>query len=116
MDVHLNAKIKETNYGTIIALSGQLTSTNCRKANFFFREVLTENVRRIALDLNDLEYLDSSGLRELSTFIKLLNEKSITLYAFGMNEDVYDILDMIQLEGEIKLCKENDFKISSDVA
>jgi anti-anti-sigma factor len=107
----LHAEVRERNYGTIIIIKGHFSRTTYKKASFLFKEVLTENISNFALDLSKLEYIDAQGLSVISQFSDKLKKKGITLYAYGMNNEIYDILEVVDLAGGIKLVKsQKDFR------
>ena len=105
MESFLKAEIREKTYGTIIVLSGKLCRTTYQKLDFLFKELVIEKNMNFALDLSGIDYLDSKGLNVLTKLSASLNRKGIPLYAFGMNNDVYDILDFVDSAVVIKLLK-----------
>ncbi|MFC1584471.1 STAS domain-containing protein [Fibrobacterota bacterium] len=106
MEVFLQSEIKEREQGTVLVLSGHLTRATCRKMSFLFKELLTEQ-EYIALDLSGLLYLDAKGLELISNLLGKLKKKHIDLYAFGMNNEIHDILSVVDSTRGIKLV-END--------
>ena len=111
MNQFLHAEIKEKKYGTIIALSGILSRATHKKLSFIFKEVVTDDLQHFALDLSKLEYMDAKGLEVIAGFLDVLKKKKIIMYAFGMNIEIYDILDMVDSARGITLVKsEKEFR------
>ena len=105
MKVFLRITIREKKCGTIICLKGHLTAATSRKSELLLNELITDESRSFALDLTHLTNMDGKGLNVISDFLNLLSKKDISLYAFGMNDEIYDILNLVDIGKGIKLLK-----------
>jgi anti-anti-sigma factor len=110
----LQTEINEKKYGTILALRGSLCRATHKKLDFILKEVLVDKDLRFALDLKGLEHIDAKGLSIITRFSALLNKKGGALYAFGMSNDIFNILDFVDTAVAIKMVKsEKEFRNST---
>jgi anti-anti-sigma factor len=58
-------------------------------------ETAAEQQERLVLDMGDLEFLDSTGVRSLITLKQDLLGKGCTLSIVGLRQDILDILDIL---------------------
>jgi len=103
MNNGLRVTIEEKGNGTIIIVIGQLTRATFKKLEYLFNELIFDNISYCALNLKDLTYVDAKGLEVISKFMTTLSNKRISLFAFGMNTDIFDILDSVDFAQGLKL-------------
>ncbi len=88
---------------TIVSLTGELDIANVEEFNQIFNQILDSAPKKLEVDLKDLEFIDSTGVRSLMTLIKGANQKNIDVVITRINEMVYEVLEttgMIQLFGK----------------
>ncbi|MDR0988322.1 MAG: STAS domain-containing protein [Prevotellaceae bacterium] len=78
---------------TIIKVSGRLDTVN---APLFGEKIapVTESMKDVVVDCNELEYVASSGLRQLLTLQKMANQKKAKLVFRSVKPDIKNIFDM----------------------
>jgi anti-anti-sigma factor len=78
----------------IVKLSGRLDGSNADAASERFADILNRGVSRLALDLTDLEYISSAGLRVLLTVVKRLQQVQGKMTVFGLNGGVLAVFSV----------------------
>jgi anti-anti-sigma factor len=82
-----------------VQLSGQIVRENQLELRNVLESLGGPNVRAVALDLNALDYIDSSGLGTCAAARKSLREKGVTrMVAFGASPSVQKMWRLIRLD------------------
>jgi anti-anti-sigma factor len=91
IDIHTTADI------TILRPYEDIKSSTIQ----YIREVLKQLIRdaqcRIAIDLQHVNFIDSSGLSLLLHFEKIFKENSGFIFLYNYSHDVKEILDIIEI-------------------
>ena len=100
--INLNSKIVK------IAFSGEITLDN----SLIFKEeiknyIVDKGIYFLIIDLNEVEFIDSSGLGMLISFFKEINEKKGQLVYIGIHDYVAKIIDLVQL-GQVFIIKDDE--------
>ena len=100
--INLNSKIVK------IAFSGEITLDN----SLIFKEeiknyLVDKGIYFWIIDLNEVEFIDSSGLGMLISFFKEINEKKGQLVYIGIHDYVAKIIDLVQL-GQVFIIKDDE--------
>jgi anti-anti-sigma factor len=100
--INLNSKIVK------IAFSGEITLDN----SLIFKEeiknyLVDKGIYFLIIDLNEVEFIDSSGLGMLISFFKEINEKKGQLVYIGIHDYVAKIIDLVQL-GQVFIIKDDE--------
>jgi anti-sigma B factor antagonist len=89
----------------VLELDGTLNAGSADEVKGHFREVVGNGIRRVVLDLEDVPFIDSSGLAALVSGLKTLNEEkgalklaslqsqADLLFKLTMFDKVFDIHD-----------------------
>lgn len=100
----MSLKIEKKNEGTkdIVILSGRLDTTTAPELETFTEKELTDT-QELVLDLAELEYISSAGLRVLLKMQKFMNKKgSMKLIHVGeVIKEVFEItgfMDFLTIE------------------
>ena len=72
----------------------------------FFGEITLDN-SLILSDLNEVDFIDSSGLGILISFFKQINEKKGQLVYIGIHDYVAKLIDLVQL-GQVFIIKKDE--------
>ena len=98
--------VKTVNDGnTQLSLVGRLDTTTAPELNEVLKELFSENVKNIVMDLEQLEYISSAGLRELLFAQKSVGEDGKLVIKNANNEimEVFEITgfsDILTIEKE----------------
>ena len=100
--INLNSKIVK------IAFSGEITLDN----SLIFKEeiknyLVDKGIYFLIIDLNEVEFIDSSCLGMLISFFKEINEKKGQLVYIGIHDYVAKIIDLVQL-GQVFIIKDDE--------
>ncbi|MBR1828400.1 MAG: STAS domain-containing protein [Atopobiaceae bacterium] len=87
-----------------IAVSGKLTVATSPELEKAIQE-LPGTVSNIDIDLTDLEYISSAGLRVLVSAQKLTTQRDGTLRLLHPTQDVYEVFEMTGLSEVITIVK-----------
>ncbi len=98
MDVKL---ISRGNEGELL-LSGDLDTKTARDADALFSQ-MADRFKNIILNMNDLEYVSSAGLRCIRNLYIKLNQKDGKLLLTGVNENVMEVFEMTGLAGLLNI-------------
>jgi len=78
----------------IIQLLGRLDEIAISEVDGFFSNLLTQGVSRLLLDLSQVEYISSSGLRVLLMLSKALKEPEGALKLAGLSPFVAEVFEI----------------------
>jgi anti-sigma B factor antagonist len=92
----------------IIELNGRLDALMAEKADKYFNETVSKNNRDILLDLKNLSYINSTGLRIFIIAFKKQKEKSRRLMVCNMQKKIKEVFQHSGFDNffEIELTKE----------
>ena len=88
----MQTSLKRDNSTLIITVSGRVDTTSAPELEKFILDN-TEGVTDLVLDLADMPYTSSAGLRVLLKAQKLMNSQG-SMKLINVQEDVMEVLDM----------------------
>ena len=88
----LNIEKKQDGKNLTVALSGRLDTVTAPELESELASAL-EDVENLVIDMKDLEYISSAGLRVLLTAQKTMNQKG-SMKLINVNETVMEIFDV----------------------
>lgn len=88
----------DRNNAIVLELSGRLDSVGASELEESLARACEGASRAVVLDMSDVGYVNSSGLRVLARFLKLSQEKNCDLRLFGMTDNVDRALEMVGLD------------------
>jgi anti-anti-sigma factor len=92
----------------IVKLSGRLDSNTAPPAEESFTRLLAGGPLRLAIDMSNLEYISSAGLRVLLVVAKKLQQAKGKVVLFGL---VHNVREVFQISGFDRI-----FTIQPDIA
>lgn len=81
----------------IVSLTGEVdmrTSPELREA---LQEISKEQVAKVAINLQQVSYIDSSGIATLIECLKNVSRYGGALVLIGVNEDIYPVFELAHL-------------------
>lgn len=87
----MEVAVKKINNVTIIELNGELDSNAAQQVQTQILSLATEN-SRILLDMTDVNYMSSAGLRLLLLLYRQIREQVGNIAIVGLNDDVKDVM------------------------
>jgi len=91
--------VKSIDAGVVtLRLSGRLSAATAEKFEVEFQEAIQEAEKGVVLDLKDLTYLASSGLRVFVSARKRLTQEGKSLTLIHLRDDVREVLSLTGLD------------------
>ncbi len=87
--------IKEKNNAKMISFIGDLDATNVEDILENISSLMNEGFVNIVADFSKLRYVNSTGLGIILHFSKVAKEKGGSFKIANVNENVYEIIDII---------------------
>lgn len=75
MSIEFQVEVAEKNSIPIVRVQGEIDVYTCPKLHDIFQGVLTEEKHNLLLDLENIQYIDSTGLGAIAHIAKLLIER-----------------------------------------
>lgn len=95
---------------TVLELQGKLDITTAQIFETEYKKLGATKPRRVGLDLNRVEYIDSSGIGAIVKFLNLLKNTGGELILFGMNPVSLNVFKMAKLDSFFKILSSEDFE------
>lgn len=83
----------------VIDLKGPVDLYSSRQMRSAILEAInTGNVPRVAINLSEVSYIDSSGIASLVEGLQLARSKKCRLVLFGLQHDAREVLELARLD------------------
>ncbi len=92
----------ERSGATLVKIIGSMDALTCDQTQAFFDERINSTHVRLVVDLSQVDYLSSAGLRVLLSALKSARQRGGDLYLVGVQEGVHQVL---KLAGFISIFK-----------
>jgi anti-sigma B factor antagonist len=89
----LKTQVEHVGTVTIVSLAGKLNASTSESIQDS-AEQLARTERCILLDLSDVTYLSSAGLRVLLLMYRYIRENQGNVALIGLTEDVHDVMEI----------------------
>lgn len=86
--------IESTDKAHIIALQGQVNSSNAATVEANVLAIVTQGSRSVLLNMTELSYISSAGLRVVLVLAKRLKQAGGKLVIYGMQPHVREVFDI----------------------
>lgn len=98
-------RITETKHGAILvlALSGKLDTTTADQMEHTLLDRIRQDERQLILDMSDLAYISSTGLRVLFLAAKELQEPPAQFAICGLNARLQDVFATTGFSGIVTI-------------
>jgi anti-sigma B factor antagonist len=83
---------------TLFVINGRIDSTNATELGDALNTAIDAGRTQIVVDLSNVEYMSSAGLRELVTALKKVKKGTGDLRLASPSERVQDVLDLAGLD------------------
>jgi anti-anti-sigma factor len=97
----------------ILALSGKLDATTAKPFEEKIIEVINSRAQRLVLDLSQLEYISSSGLRVFLLAAKRLQRTDGKMVFCGLQDHVRQVFDLAGFSSILSIYGSRDEAIKS---
>jgi len=82
---------------TVVSLTGEVDMKSSPELRQELREVANSSVSRVAINLQDVSYIDSSGIATLIECLKNVSQHGGKLTLIGVNDDIYPVFELAHL-------------------
>jgi len=90
----MNITTTESGEVKVIALNGNFDTSTSPDAEAHFDALINEGTTKIIVDLKDIDYISSAGLRVLLVTTKLIKNKGGQCRICNLNEMVQEVFDI----------------------
>ena len=97
----MTTELKCNNGDLLVKLTGRLDSTTAGNLEETFSTALNDSVRSLTIDLEEVDFISSKGLRVLVGAYKTLGRKGLTLT--GANSSVSEVMRLSGLNRIFKI-------------
>lgn len=93
---------------SLIKISGRLTATRLNESlRGLVKEIISEGIVNILIDMEDVVHMDSTGVGELVSAYTAIKKEQGSLYLYGVNDTVKELLVTTNLLDIFTLLPEN---------
>jgi anti-sigma B factor antagonist len=85
-----------------LLMSGDLDTKTARDADMIFSQ-MADRFKNLTLNMKDLEYISSSGLRSIRNLYIKVNQNGGKLVLTNVNENVMEVFEMTGLAGLLNI-------------
>ncbi|MFW6365799.1 MAG: STAS domain-containing protein [Spirochaetota bacterium] len=89
---------KINNDSAILKVEGKFNIDYIERFDQIIKEVFEKHPSVIAVDLHDVEYIDSSALGSLIKAMNIAKKQSISLYLYNLQENIHDVFKLSYLD------------------
>jgi anti-anti-sigma factor len=107
MDFSVNVEYLDETHALIV-LQGRLNAVHAADVKKRIKDSVAEKRNLIILDLNGVEFMDSSGLAALVTGLKATRDAAGYLRLLGANKQVLSVLKLTRLDRVFELYDDLD--------
>lgn len=100
----MNITVTEQDTFCIVALSGRMDATSVSLFEERCKEQLEKGFSKVLVDMTELEYISSAGLRGILMMEKMSKVKKSVLVFFGLQSMVYDVFKISSFLSILKIC------------
>ena len=95
----MELKIRKNKDVYIVDVSGEMDLYNSYKLKELITKMLERQVKCIVLNLEEVEYIDSSGIGALIYICSTLKKKNLKLYITNIHGSVKKVIELTKLMG-----------------
>lgn len=104
----MNINVSASDDVTVIQPDDDIRVKTLIQLRKVFERLQEEQIRKIAINLEAVNFIDSSGIGILLNFAKKLKEGKGCLYLYNYSEDIKELLDIVDLGDFIPVYKTFD--------
>jgi len=100
----MNIKNSKTENGNIILkLSGEMDALGCSKIREDLESVAEQQNQHTILDINQINFIDSSGIGAIVFLFKRLKEQGRTLEIIGVQGQPQELMTLLRIDSAIPI-------------
>jgi anti-anti-sigma factor len=90
----MNITLSQKSGTTVIQIAGSLDALTSDEAQTFFDKQISSTQKSLVIDLSQVDYLSSAGLRVLISALKNARQRGGDLYLAGLQDNVRQVLNL----------------------
>ena len=95
-----------------ISLTGKLEITTAKRFDIVFKDVTERNPAAVGINLENLRYIDSSGISSLLRASNIASKSKIRFGCYGATAETQSIFNLSQVSSHINLTTKSEFYIT----
>lgn len=99
----LDIKTRTEQHAAIVSIAGEVDMYSSTQARAAILEQIGKKVRQIVVDLDQVPYMDSSGVAVLIEGLKKCGEYGGTLSITGLRDNVREVFELTRLDKIFKI-------------
>jgi len=104
----MEISIREKGSHKIIAIDGEVDLYNVGKLKAEIIQLVGEQVKSLVIDMNALNYMDSSGIALMANLQKKMKSQNGTFTIININKDVMNVLKLAALDKFFHILESED--------
>ena len=104
----MNIEFEKNTDFCLLKLSGRLDATTVSEFDEKITDFISEIDKSLLLDLTEIIYVSSAGLRSILKIAKLSRVKNFQFILFGLNQNVYDVFKISGFTSLLKIAPDLD--------
>jgi anti-anti-sigma factor len=109
----MNIAVTDENGVSVMCVSGRMDATNSADFDKAAKELLSEGRQKILLNLGELEFISSAGLRVVLIMGKACQERKLSLAFCDLQPMVAEIFSISSFDTIFKIYKKKDEALNS---
>ena len=109
----MNIEIKEEHQITVIALNGRLDEMSAPEVETLVLPLAERSDTRLLIDLSNVEYVSSGGLRVLLMLSKAVARAHNSLRLCGLNPFVNEVMEISHLRSNFQIHQSRELAIAA---
>jgi anti-anti-sigma factor len=89
--------IKKKNYVYTVQLSGSIDSDTYTELDDALKEIIDEKTKAVILDMSNVNYISSAGVRTVIAAQKALKEKNATFAMVNLQPQIKKVFDVLNI-------------------
>jgi anti-anti-sigma factor len=90
----MNITLSQKSGTTIVQIAGSMDALSSDEAQTFFDKQINNTQKCLVIDLSQVDYLSSAGLRVLISALKNARQRGGDLYLAGLQDNVRQVLNL----------------------
>ena len=102
------ASVEFNKFICIVRIINKLDQTNTAEFDFIITTLIKGGLKRLLLDLEELRYVDSSGIGKLINITKNIRKMEGDLIVTKCSSHVMEVFKLVHLEKFVQICNTNE--------
>lgn len=104
----MEVKLKTKNGVLIVELQEEIDLFHANKLKLYFNKIFESNHRKIALNFQDVTYIDSSGIGALLNIYKETKKREVKILFCNIHGSVKKVIELTKLDDYFPIVRTQD--------